>query len=296
MTQLEAGPSRGSLAYYGDLFANLPRVVRHTGELTRFVAFQRQADEAHTTHFLGVEVERLDDLPDGLEGWALGETDRTVRSAGGDSVEPLSWLWHSTAGTGRRVGEFRLGEGGPFHLTANAYFRPDGAGAESDDIHLVEPDPTWPQRYADFATWLAEALGPDLALRIEHYGSTAIPGIPAKPVIDILVEVPSFEVARSHTLPLFNDLQWDYWWHGGHMLFVRRTRLMGARTHHVHLAPRGHKLWEGLIFRDHLRTHPDDARAYADLKRRLVEAHAQERERYTNAKTEFVARILAQAG
>ncbi len=289
-----------ALGFYGGLFGRLPSAVPHLGEVTRFVGYQSRAADGRTTHMLGVEVERIADLPEGLSGWALGpEVCTHWPGAGADPiVEPLRWLWRAApaVSAGGLVGEFVLGDGRPFWLSANAYFRPDGRGAVDASVHLVESDPAWPQQYAEFAGWLIEALGPDLALRVEHYGSTAIPGIPAKPVIDVLVEVPSFEAAKARAVPLFNAGEWDYWWHAGHMLFVRRAGLMGARTHHVHLAPRGHRLWEGLAFRDHLRGHPVDAQAYAALKRDLSVAHGRDRERYTQAKTDFVAAILARVG
>lgn len=293
---LDDADVEGSLAYYAPLFRGLPRLVRPADTLSRFVGFQSRLDDSRATHFLGVEVDTLSDLPDDVEGWEL-DHDVLVRHLNrrAGAADAVDWLWRSAADHGHVVGEFRVNGGPVHHLTANAYFRPDGEGAEDDSVQLVESDSTWPEQYAQFASWLREALGPELALRIEHYGSTSIPGIPAKPVIDVLVEVPSFDVAKREALLLFNAPEWDYWWHGGHMLFVRRTRLMGARTHHVHLAPAGHRLWEGLIFRDRLRAHPDEAQAYADLKRRLAVAHAEDRERYTQAKSDFVARILEQA-
>ncbi len=285
-----------SLSFYGDAFARLPRETQALADVTRFVGYQSRVDAGHALHFLGVEAERLDALAPGWTAWRLSDQRRVVWSEGigGPVVEPIRWLWRSEpeAAGARAIGEFAPEGGRPVWVSANTYFRPDGAGAADDSVRLVEPDPEWPARYAEFADWLRVELGPALALRVEHYGSTAIPGIPAKPILDVLVEVPSFETAKAEAMPVFNTLEWDYWWHDAHMLFVRRDGLMGARTHHVHLAPRGHRLWEGLAFRDHLRAHADDARAYAALKRELAAAHGRDRERYTIAKTDFVRRIL----
>lgn len=290
--------AEANLAFYGDAFARLPRETSGLADVTRFVGYQSRVDARHALHFLGVEAERLDDLAVGWTAWRLGDRSRVVWSTGHDApvVEPIRWLWHSEPKTegARAIGEFVTESGRTTWISANTYFRPDGAGAADDSVRLVEPDPEWPARYAEFADWLRGALGPTQALRIEHYGSTAIPGIPAKPIIDVLVEVPSFAAAKAEAMPVFNTLEWDYWWHDAHMLFVRRDGLMGARTHHVHLAPRGHRLWEGLAFRDHLRTHPDAATDYARLKRELAAAHGRDRERYTLAKTDFVSRVLAQ--
>lgn len=288
-----------ALGFYADLFARLPRDVPHLAEVTRFVGYQSRGVDGRTTHLLAVEVERIDHLPVGLAGWELGPDTSTQWPGEGAApvVAPIRWAWRAapTAATGGLVGEFTMDTGRRFWLSANAYFRPDGRGAVDDSVHLVEPDPAWSRQFAEFAGWLSAALGSDVALRVEHYGSTSIPGIPAKPVIDVLVEVPSFEIAKARVLPVFNTWEWDYWWHDDHMLFVRRTGLMGARTHHVHVAPRDHRLWAGLAFRDHLRSHPADAQAYAALKRELAAAHGRDRERYTQGKSDFVSEILARA-
>lgn len=287
-----------ALAFYGALFSRLPRAGLHLAPVTRFLGYQSPGAAGRTRHLFGVEVEALTVLPEGLTGWSFGNDTLTRRSEERSTARPLRWLWSampSEDGCGT-VGEFVDDEGRAYWLSAQSYFRPDGQGAVDDSIQLVEPDPTWPEQYAAFMPELIGLLGADIALRVEHYGSTAIPGIPAKPVLDILVEVPSFAVAKARAMPRFNRLNWDYWWHAEHMLFVRRDGLMGARTHHVHLAPNGHRLWEGLRFRDHLRAHPADARAYAALKRELAAAHGRDRERYTLAKTEFVSAILARAG
>ncbi|MBT6144809.1 MAG: GrpB family protein [Gemmatimonadetes bacterium] len=167
--------------------------------------------------------------------------------------------------------------------------------ASSDEVELVDHDPSWSQQYAQMADWLRDQLGTDIALRVEHYGSTAIPGLPAKPVIDILVEIPSVTAAKPQVIPCFDDETWDYWWHAGHMVFVRREKLMGQRTHHIHMAPKGHPIWDGLAFRDHLRSHAEERDQYAELKRKLAVAYHHDRERYTQAKTDFVSAVTSRA-
>ncbi len=294
---LDDADGEAIVQHYATQFASLPASVPRRDAITRFVGFQRRIDDRRTAHFLGIEVPDACDPGAGRSCWTLGPDTRRLRSQAGTAAQPIRWLWRSEprVDNARTIGEFATEDGQPTWISANSYFRPDGVGAADDGVQLVEPDPSWPARYAEFADELRGVLGPSLALRIEHYGSTAIPGIPAKPIIDILVGVPSFEAAKAEAMPVFNTLEWDYWWHDAHMLFVHRDGLMGARIHHVHLAPRGHRLWEGLAFRDHLRAHPDAARAYAALKRELAAAHGRDRERYTMAKTDFVARILAQS-
>ena len=180
-----------------------------------------------------------------------------------------------------------------FRITSNAYFHPEKSA--DDDVHLADYDASWPRQYNEMARFLRESLGPKTALRIEHYGSTSIPGIPAKPVIDVLVEIPSFEQARKSAIPLFNRPECEYWWYMDHMCFIVRHELMGKRTHHIHMAPAGHRIWEGLAFRDHLRARPSDAARYADLKNELARQHQTDRERYTQAKAEFVSEMTAKA-
>ncbi|HET6487804.1 MAG TPA: GrpB family protein, partial [Spirochaetia bacterium] len=143
--------------------------------------------------------------------------------------------------------------------------------------------------------WLVSILGPETALRVEHYGSTALEGIPAKPIIDILVEIPELDLAMPSIVPRLNDPFWEYWWYKDHLTFIRRDRLGGTRTHHLHMAPRGHAVWQGVAFRDYLRSHPRDAARYADLKRRLAGDFRDDRERYTDRKEAFVREIAATA-
>ncbi|MHB9025170.1 MAG: GrpB family protein [Armatimonadota bacterium] len=284
-------------AWFADIYPRLMSEVRHTGEVTRLVRFA-----GHHLQFAGVEVERVADIPDGLVAWELGDDFWTIRHASGDIFwqAPLTWGWHAASGAGRWVGEFSAmcpeewgGGREEFQMTANSYLIP---GAHCDDeIALVAPDPAWPQQYAEFAAWLREALGPEVALRIEHYGSTAIPGIPAKPVIDVLVEVPSFDLARRQALPALNSEAWEYWWYHDHMVFIKRQALMGRRTHHVHLAPAGHRLWEGLAFCDYLVAHPDEVARYAALKQELAGRYQEDREGYTEAKTAYVREVTARA-
>jgi len=177
-------------------------------------------------------------------------------------------------------------------MTANAYVAPGQTGCD-DSVHLVDYDPAWPEKFNEFSDWLRERLGPDVALKIEHFGSTSIPGMIAKPMIDVLVEVPSFPEAKQRALPSLNNEKWEYWWYSDHMTFVRRDRLMGPRTHHVHMMPRGRDLRSRLAFRDYLRSHVEDASRYATLKRQLAKSHQTTREHYTDAKAVFVNEIVA---
>lgn len=308
----ELGPPPGDHSLHRTLFTRLPREVKHTGSLTRYVGFDSFVDGGTPVRFLGIEVERIEDLPEGLVAWELiGSTWRIRQARDGEEVvtwqEDVVWQWSDPGpgGSGRLTGEFcaqgpeewRSGDRPAvrdFRVTANAYVSPHQR-APADEVQLADHEPSWAQQFEEMAGWIRDQFGSDLALRVEHYGSTAIPGMPAKPVIDILVEIPSFPAAKKRALPCLNAEAWEYWWYRDHMLFVKRNGLMGPRTHHVHLAPRGHDLWQGLAFRDYLRSHAEDAARYAVLKQQLASAHRGDREKYTEAKAEFVAEITASA-
>jgi len=145
---------------------------------------------------------------------------------------------------------------------------------------------------------LRKLLGPEFVLRAEHIGSTAIPGLSAKPIIDMLIEVPSFESALVNILPKLQQEGWEYHWRDdrppGHMYFVRRDAAC-ARTHHLHALTATHPGWERVAFRDYLRAKPEEARRYEQLKRDLSEKHPLDREAYTEGKGEYIRRITAHA-
>lgn len=166
-------------------------------------------------------------------------------------------------------------------------------------ITLVPYDPAWPRLFAEEAARLQQALG-GRVLRIEHVGSTAVPGLAAKPVIDIQVSVASLE-ARA---PLFSGLQQLGYLHvplgdfDRVYPFFQRPHAWPA-SHHVHLCVAGgEQERRHLAFRDHLREHADAAASYLALKQRLAAAHVgdtfESRERYSLAKSEFVEAVLEQ--
>jgi GrpB-like predicted nucleotidyltransferase (UPF0157 family) len=298
------GDAEAVIRFYGDLFGKLTREVPGLDDLTRYVGFQRHIAGSDYAHFLGIEVGVLsgglpiDSIPPGMVAWELTATEQIVWKRG--ETTPLrtaiSWQWLDRPLSGRWTGEFRPATGGqPTWISANAYVQLDVADTASDEVTLVDANPAWAAQYQEMADWLRRRLDARVMLRIEHYGSTAIPGMPAKPIVDILVEVHSFEAAKRHVVPALNDPHWEYWWYSDHMVFVRRERPMGPRTHHLHLAPRGHRLWEGLAFRDYLRAHPEAAARYAALKRKLARSHREDREAYTQAKTAFVRQVTAEA-
>ena len=310
---LQVDAPDGDHSLYHSLFARMTAEVENTGNLTRYVGYESFRDGKDHLRFLGIEVDRIGDIPDGMIAWDLGESTLTVSQAkdGQNAViwrDDVTWQWREQlpSDCGRGVtGEFSAripaawsGKGTSeyrhFWVSANAYVAPGKNGCD-DDVALAEYDPSWPQQYEEAAHWLRDHLGSDIILSVEHFGSTAIPGMPAKPIIDILVEIPSFSEAKRRVLPLLNSQTWEYWWYQGKMMFVKRHKLMGRRTQHVHMMPSGRSRRERLAFRDHLRSDPKDASRYAALKRELAKSHRKDRERYTEAKSDFVSRIVSKA-
>src|SRR5262245_79015 len=160
-------------------------------------------------------------------------------------------------------------------------------------------NPDWPALFEAEATRLHEALGP-LGLRIDHHGSTAVPGLAAKPVIDIQISVASLRPFESVGAPL-EALGYVHVPHPDDAFcpFFHRPAEW-PHTHHVHVVEAG-GAEEGrtLAFRDYLRQHDDAAREYEQLKRQLMAEinprDAAAREAYAEGKAAFVERILSLA-
>lgn len=164
---------------------------------------------------------------------------------------------------------------------------------ESDEpIEVVPYDPRWPGRFAVERDALEEAIGDRAAGGIHHAGSTAVPGLDAKPIIDILAGVDSLEASRACFGPLarLGYLYAPYRVEEMHWFCKPHPR---RRTHHLHLVPTDSRRFrDELAFRDALRASPDLARAYAATKHRLAAGFKHDREGYTNAKSTFIHRAL----
>jgi GrpB-like predicted nucleotidyltransferase (UPF0157 family) len=160
---------------------------------------------------------------------------------------------------------------------------------------VLEPyDPEWPRRFEAERTLLDEVLGPWLEGGIHHIGSTAIPGIAAKPIIDMMAGVRDFDEARGAYEPLA-ELGYVHEPHrpGIAHHFAKRGP-DGRTTHGLHLTEPGSDLWrERLVFRDALRADRALAAEYEALKLGLPRDDAQV---YVEAKRPFVAQVLARFG
>ena len=169
----------------------------------------------------------------------------------------------------------------------------------TDPIEVVDADPGWSAMGDEAVDEVRRALEP-WVVDVEHIGSTVVPDLAAKPVIDLLVGVRSLddsaEIVAAVTslgyeyVPEFEDELPD-------RRFFRRLA-DGVRTHQVHLVERTNLEWweRHVAFRDWLRDHDEDRDAYAELKRRLAVEYRDDRLAYTDAKSEFIHAVERRAG
>lgn len=164
----------------------------------------------------------------------------------------------------------------------------------TDPIIVVPYDPVWKSEFMQIGSAIRKALG-DIAIRINHIGSTAIEGLDAKPVIDIQISVQALE-------PINN-----YKWRLEEIGFIHRAdnpdltkryfrEAPGRRRTHIHVREYGS--WSeqsALLFRDYLREHPLDCRRYAETKYKLMELYRNERHRYVEAKEPIIWEIMMKA-
>jgi GrpB-like predicted nucleotidyltransferase (UPF0157 family) len=160
----------------------------------------------------------------------------------------------------------------------------------------IEPyDPDWPRKFERERAALARLFGARAVGGIHHVGSTAVPGLDAKPVIDILVGVASLDVARACIEPL-TALGYVYAPYRSEEMAWFCKPDPARRTHHLHVVPAGAPRYRAeLLFRDFLRAHPAVAAEYAALKRDLAVRFETDREAYTQAKADFIAGVLSRA-
>lgn len=162
-----------------------------------------------------------------------------------------------------------------------------------EPVEVAEYDPRWPALFEEERDLIRSAIG-EIVVDIQHIGSTAIPGLAAKPIIDIMVGVESLEVPQE-TLSAMEAIGYEFRGDGDvpGRLYFRKGR---PRSHQVHMTEYGSAFWEEHIaFRDFLRAHPEDAEAYEGLKRRVVRQFRNDRIGYNEAKADFIQNILKKA-
>ena len=176
-----------------------------------------------------------------------------------------------------------------------------------DEIVVLDYNPRWPDLFAEEAAHIREAIDDDNLIAVEHFGSTAVPGLSAKPIIDLLVGVRSVVEARAVAVPKMEALGYAFWYDNPepkHLFFVKGLPPNGPRTHHVHMVEpetfrdpknEGFLFWDRLLFRDYLRTHPGEVLRYETVKRDLATRFPDDREKYTDGKAGYVASVMEKA-
>jgi len=165
-------------------------------------------------------------------------------------------------------------------------------------IVIVDYDPQWPTLYKKEREEILNVIG-NIALEIEHIGSTAVQGLGAKPIIDIMVAVSHLNDAEKCLEPLRN-IGYEYVPEHEEEIperrFFNKGRPPEEQHYHLHMVEIGSEFWKRhLLFRDYLRTNPNVAQRYNQLKKELASKYGSNREAYTKAKTSFIQSVVVKA-
>ncbi|MFH1631798.1 MAG: GrpB family protein [bacterium] len=166
-------------------------------------------------------------------------------------------------------------------------------GLQRGKVQLADYNPEWAELFQIEKAAIQNALG-DTTVETEHIGSTAIPGMTAKPIMDLMVAVSSIDDFEQFT-PALEKVGYKFMRDNRdeleHVLYVKGSE--ENRTHYLKLTTVDTGFWrEHIMFRDYLIDHPDRAMLYADLKQHLLDKHSGERENYTEEKEEFIQETL----
>ncbi len=165
-------------------------------------------------------------------------------------------------------------------------------------VFIAPYNPAWSEMFEEEKAHLYACVPVGLLRRIEHFGSTAIPGMAAKPIIDMLIEVSSLDETKEKIVPLLLAQRYEYFWRPTfgenippfYAWFIKRNA-RGARTHHLHMVERDFEHWDRLLFRDYLRAHPETAKKYQALKLRCAQESGGNRVDYTRRKSDFIEKV-----
>jgi len=165
-----------------------------------------------------------------------------------------------------------------------------------DPIHIVSYDPGWPAAFEQQRSRVESALRPWLVGPVEHIGSTSVPGLAAKPIIDMLARVPDY--GTGDIVGAMSSIAWTHAPEAGDEQSRKWSFCfpdIGRRTHHLHIFEAAAENWQSLLtFRDYLRRHPDAAVEYGRIKEALAAADAHDRPRYRAGKAPFIEELLGQ--
>jgi GrpB-like predicted nucleotidyltransferase (UPF0157 family) len=166
---------------------------------------------------------------------------------------------------------------------------------EDEPVRLVPYDHAWPVRFEQERAALVEVIGDWVVGGVHHVGSTSVPGLESKPIIDILAGVQDLEESRA-TFERLSALEYVYAPYRAREMHWFCKPDPSRRTHHLHLVPTdSSRFRDELAFRDYLRSHRDVAQEYAALKRALANEFEHDRDAYTSAKTDFIRSAVDRA-
>ena len=168
-------------------------------------------------------------------------------------------------------------------------------GTEGRHVEIVAYRPAWPEVFTFEAAAILEACRLWVT-EVHHIGSTSVPGLAAKPVLDMMPVAANPEDGAT-AVPKMTALGYRYRGENGIPGRFYLDRIVDGRTvAHVHMFPAGHpEVWRHLAFRDHLRAHPEVARVYERLKCALASGYRENRRSYTERKAEFINSVIASA-
>jgi GrpB-like predicted nucleotidyltransferase (UPF0157 family) len=166
---------------------------------------------------------------------------------------------------------------------------------KEENIYLVEADPGWPDKFKAEKDLVEQTLGDWIDGGIHHVGSTAVLGLTAKPIIDIMVGVGNLAKSRE-AIPLLEEVGYCYFPYRPEIMHWFCKPSPAHREFHLYLMEPGTSdWWARLAFRDYLRNHPEVAAEYVALKEALARQYSRDREAYTEAKSEFIRAVLNRA-
>lgn len=170
-----------------------------------------------------------------------------------------------------------------------------------EEVAITPYQPRWLRLLEEEARHLRHVLPSSILRRIEHFGSTAVRGLSAKPIIDILVEISRPDEVKRDVVPILEAEGYDYFWRPTigddppHYAWFIKRDADGKRTHHIHMVEADSQLWERLYFIDYLKEFPREAKAYSRLKEELSRKFPNDRTAYTVAKAEFIVPLTQKA-
>lgn len=166
----------------------------------------------------------------------------------------------------------------------------------SASVEIVRYSPDWPAKFEAEKRVLQSVLAPWLVGEIQHVGSTAVVGLSAKPIIDLMAPVASLRESEA-AIAAAATAGYSYYPYRADVMHWFCKPSPDVRTHHLHLVPHGSQLWlDRLAFRNALRGNQALSDEYANLKMGLAKQFPDDREAYTQGKTPFVQRVLSNYG